>query len=380
MCSELNKLFNLIQSTGLNPDSWETGVNVPIYKSGDPTIPSNYLGITLNSSLEKLFYQILNNRVVEYLEDNDLLSKEQSGFTKGFRTTDHIFVLRKIIDKYINNRNARIYACYVDFQKAFDNAWHDALLLNLHNTGIQGKCFQTIRDMYRNSSGCVKTTDGYSRKIPVLKGVHQGNLLSPKLINIFINDTTTAMTGNHSPSINTNTVQIPCLLYADDIVILPQTKTGLQNKLDRLYDYCSTWGLQINRDKAKVIIFSRTDPKLKLFSKFRDDIIETTDSYKYLGIIFHKRGSFTNAQDHLTKQANRTAQVLRRTYRNENIRVDAITQQLDSLLLPILTYGSEVWYPYTEQLEGDPNEQLSKAAQDTNNHMRMPTLNSVGRS
>ena len=44
MCSVLNKLFNVILSTGFNPDSWKTGVNVPIYKNGDPTNPSNYRG------------------------------------------------------------------------------------------------------------------------------------------------------------------------------------------------------------------------------------------------------------------------------------------------------------------------------------------------
>ena len=44
------------------------------------------------------------------------------------------------------------------------------------------------------------------------------------------------------------------------------------------------------------------------------------------------------------------------------LRVDAITQLLDNLQLPILTYGSEVWYPYTEQLEGDPIEQLFKSS------------------
>ena len=139
---------------------------------------------------------------------------------------------------------------------------------------------------------------------------------------------------------------------------MSQTKTGLQNKLDRLYDYCSVWGLQINRDNY----LHSHRPQTKLFFKCGDDIIETTDSYKYLGIMFHKSRSFTNAQDHLAKQANRAAQVLRRTYRNENIRVDAITQLLDSLVLPILTYGSEVWYPYTEQLEGDPIEQLFKSS------------------
>ena len=54
MCSVLSKLFNVILGTGLNPDSWKTGVNVPIYKSGDPTNPSNYYEITLNSSVGKL--------------------------------------------------------------------------------------------------------------------------------------------------------------------------------------------------------------------------------------------------------------------------------------------------------------------------------------
>ena len=68
----------------------------------------------------------------------------------------------------------------------------------------------------------------------------------------------TAMAGNHSPSIN-----IPCLLYADDIVILSQTQTGLQYKLDRLCDYCNAWGLQINRDKTMVVIFTRKDPKIQ---------------------------------------------------------------------------------------------------------------------
>ena len=121
MCSVLSKLFNVILSTGLNPDSWKTGVNVPIYKSGDPINPSNYRGITINSSLGKLFYQILSNRVVEYLEENDILSKQQAGFRKGLRTTNHIFILIKIIDKYISNRNGSICACFVDFQKAFDS-------------------------------------------------------------------------------------------------------------------------------------------------------------------------------------------------------------------------------------------------------------------
>ena len=205
-----------------------------------------------------------------------------------------------------------------------------------------GKCFWTIQDMYRNSSVYTKTTHVFSREIPVMKEIPQGNTLSPMLFNISVNDITTAVTDNHSPIINNDTVQISCLLYADDVVILSQTKTGLQNKLDRLCDCCNARGLQINRDKTKVIICTRTVPKSKLFFKCGNGITETTDCYKYLDIIFNKSGSFSNAQDHLAKQANKAVQALRRTFRNESIRVDAITQLFDNLVLPILTYGSEV--------------------------------------
>ena len=97
MCNALNKLFKVILSTGLNPDSWRTWVNVPIYKSGDPANPSNNRGITLNSSLGKLFCQILNNIKVDYLEDYNLFSKEQAGFKKGFWTADHTFVYERAL-------------------------------------------------------------------------------------------------------------------------------------------------------------------------------------------------------------------------------------------------------------------------------------------
>jgi flagellin-specific chaperone FliS len=46
------------------------------------------------------------------------------------------------------------------------------------------------------------------------------------------------------------------LLYADDIVLLSESKGGLQNSLDELYRYCSNWKLQVNSDKSKIIVFN----------------------------------------------------------------------------------------------------------------------------
>ena len=85
-------------------------------------------------------------------------------------------------DEDINIKNGRIYIRFVDFHKAIDNVWQDALLLKLHNIGIQGKWFfLAIQDIYRYSYVCTKTTDRFSRELPVLKGIHQGNTLSPQI-------------------------------------------------------------------------------------------------------------------------------------------------------------------------------------------------------
>ena len=128
----LNRLFNTVLSSGIYPDTWCTGTVIPIYKSGDKENPSNYRGITVNNCLGKLFNTIINKRIVTYLETNKLLSDTQIGFRPGRRTTDHIFLLKTIIDKY-KHQKKHVYACYVDLSRAFDTIWRDGLFYKLSN-------------------------------------------------------------------------------------------------------------------------------------------------------------------------------------------------------------------------------------------------------
>ena len=58
-------------------------------------------------------------RLDNFLENNNLLSPNQIGFRKGFRTTDNIFILKTVINKYLNRRNGKVFVCFVDFKKAF---------------------------------------------------------------------------------------------------------------------------------------------------------------------------------------------------------------------------------------------------------------------
>ena len=98
------KIFNALLKTGQFPDSWTEGIIIPIHKQGNSSDPNNYRGITLNSCLGKLFshVHVLNERISKFLEDKSFIGREQAGFRKNHRTSDEIFIPKRIIDKYIH--------------------------------------------------------------------------------------------------------------------------------------------------------------------------------------------------------------------------------------------------------------------------------------
>ncbi len=87
------------------------------------------------SCLGKLFTSVLNNRVSEWCESNNVISDAQFGFQKGKSTVDAIFVLSSVIDKILNSKQ-RLYCACVDLRKAFDSVHRNALWLKLHGLGI----------------------------------------------------------------------------------------------------------------------------------------------------------------------------------------------------------------------------------------------------
>ena len=341
----LLKTFNYVLDTGIFPDSWKTGCNVPIYKSGCPTNPNNYRGITLTSTLGKLFCQILNTRICNYLEENDLYTNKQAGFRKNMRTSDQIFVINSLINEITKDKNSRLYCCFVDFSKAFDNVCHEAMLLKLAKIGIKGKCFDIIENMYSNACINVGYYDESMPSIKIKKGVHQGNNLSPTLFNVFVNDIPEKLKDNDSPFLEHE--QISCLLYADDLAILSTTKLGLQNKLNILEKYCDAWGLEINNNKTKIIVFAKQNPKTPFHFHFGTTLISVVDSYKYLGIVLHKNGTFTETENHLHNQSRKATFALKNILFGTELNPEIILKLYDALITPITTYAAETWFPYS---------------------------------
>ena len=143
----------------------------------------------------------------------------------------------------------------------------------------------------------------------------------------------------HTPSSLMDYV-IGCLLYADDLCVISESKSGLQHSLHNLYNYCQTWKLQLNVRKTKIVIFSTGKNKEQCNFKFGEDSIHVTDSYSYLGINLSSKGKFDLALNHLKEKANKASFVLRSSLcTGVTFQPDFPLKNFDSTIRPIITYA-----------------------------------------
>ena len=182
----------------------------------------------------------------------------------------------------------------------------------------------------------------------------QGCNLSPLLFNIFINDIHQIFNAECRP-LDMNKWPVSSLSFADDLVLLSESEDGLQNSLNKLEAYCNEWELKVNLSKTKVLVFNKPFTRKIKRLQFRIDnsLIEITNSYCYLCIDISNTGSSKKATDALYKKSLRA---LHSVYASLNVRSDETNVRLylklfDSLIKPVLLYGSEIWGPHC--LTGD---------------------------
>ena len=125
--------------------NWCLDFITPIHNGGIKSNPDNYRGICVMNSLLKVLCTIINNRLVEYTELSNLINHGQIGFKKSNITTDHVFTLKSLINKYVYDNKKKLYTCFIDFKKAFDSIWHKGLFNKLEINNINGKFLDLLK-------------------------------------------------------------------------------------------------------------------------------------------------------------------------------------------------------------------------------------------
>lgn len=347
MLPALVKLFNYILQTSVVPDSWKLGYITPIFKKkGDKLDPNNYRGITVTSSLGKVFSSVLNNRLIKYLQDNNIISDCQNGFKKGCRTSDNLFIIRTAVHKYLN-MNKKVYCAFIDFQKAFDSVCHKSLFFKILSTGIGGKFFRFIKSLYTSMVSCVKFPKGLSENFPVKKGTRQGDILSPALFNLFINDVINELEGVNPTPLILDEFKLTALLYADDLAIFSLSANGLQICLNKLQEFCNRCHLKINIGKSKILIFekSRKHKETRVQPKFfiNQQSLEIVTKYTYLGTSIDYKGNFYDGIEILSKKGLKAMYVIMKSVNSNNIKPSIALKLFNAFVAPILTYNCEIW-------------------------------------
>ena len=341
ICVPLKMLFNKSLNTATFPDKWKEAYVTPVFKSGDRQDKSNYRPISLLSNLGKLLERIVFKKLYEYCKENNLLTWRNSGYKKLDSTVNQmIFISHKIYDALSKGEEV----CFVslDASAAFDRVWHDGLIHKLKNKGISGTLLAWLVNYLTDRKQKVVIKGHSSDWNRNTAGVPQGSILGPLLFLIYVDDIV-------------NDIDSQILLFADDaslfeIINDPETSfLRVNNDLEKLSNWASSWLVKFNPNKTKYMIFSKklvkTDhPPLILNGRQ----IEKVSSHCQLGIVLHEGMQWN---DHVNKICEKAGQRLSAMTRIAN-KIDNQTKLSIylSFIRPTLEYGCAIFDNLSQEM------------------------------
>lgn len=339
----MKSLFDKIMTSATVPSVWKYAIIKLIPKSSmtDPCLPLQYRGISLMSTVCKIFTGVINTRITKHLEQSGIYAEEQNGFRKGRACIDHVFGLTSIIRKR-NAQGLPTYVAYIDAEKAFDRVNRNLLFYKLIGTGITGRVYDVIKCLYTGTQNTINLNGYMTDTFDCEYGVRQGDCLSPTLFGLFVNDLVADLSTNNSQDgVSIGDSRVNVLLYADDLALISDTPEGLQNSLNTLHAWWRKWRMKINSKKSQVVHYRKKTEVIFTLGGVTLDLVE---QYKYLGVILHEYMDFGVTADVLAASGGRVLGAIASKYfKIDGLGYSTYTKLFHSGVTPILDYCAGVW-------------------------------------
>ena len=243
-CSQLTTdLINAVVKEVKVLEEWNNSYIASLFKGkGSALDRGNYRGVKLTDQVLKVVERVLEKIIREYVVIDDM----QFGFIPGHATTDAIFIVRKLQEKFLE-KNKNLY-----------RVPHKVLWWAMRVVGVPEWIVVIVQAMYNTAKSKVRVNGSYSDEFEVKVGVHQGSVFSPLLFIIVLE----ALSREFF-------TRCPWeLLYADDIVLIAETLDLLMEKLKLWKDNMENKGLRVNMGKTKEMICGKGLDTIKPSGKY----------------------------------------------------------------------------------------------------------------
>ena len=231
---------------GVFPREWAVGYINLLPKGGDKRNPSNWRPITQTCIPGKILEKLVQKRLMSYLNDKNILSKDQYGFRSGYSTQKAIFELLCSLHLSLNHDDI-MGLLFLDISKAFHSLDHDVLIRKLSHISLADNSLNWFKS-YLNRTQYVRFNGTRSDSAVFKYGIPQGSCLRPTLFIFYINDIF-----NEIDNVNV-------MMFADNCVLYSSGKAwdDIHYKLQAGLDTYIMWGrehnLSLNAKKTKAML------------------------------------------------------------------------------------------------------------------------------
>ena len=338
LSTPLKILFDRCLIEGSFPAIWKRANVQPVHKKESKQSKTHYRPISLLPICSKIFEKIIFDQMYKFLNSNNLISQNQSGFRPGDSTINQLLsITTEIYQAFENYEETR--AVFLDISKAFDKVWHEGLIFKLKQNGINGTLINLIYSFLSNRKQRVVLNGYESDWEDVRSGVPQGSVLGPLLFLVYINDLTDNISSNMR-------------LFADDSSLFAiventhETHEKLCNDLSTISAWAYQWKMQFNPDISKQaieVIFShkikKPDHPLLVFNGIP---VARKDSTKHLGLILDERLSFRLHIKEALQKAKKGLGLLK--YMSRHVSRDVLDTMYKMYIRPHLDYADVIFH------------------------------------
>ena len=290
------------------PPIWRKAYVRPVIKSGSASLTSNYRPISLTCTCSKLMESIISRHMMEYLLDNELISKHQHGFISKRSSCSQLLESFQDWILELSHKNA-VDVIYLDYSKAFDSISHNKLVHKLSSYGFKHKFLSWIKCFLGERNQCALIDGHLSQYCPVISGVVQGSQIGPLLFIIFMNDIVDLF---EKPSV--------CKLFADDIKLYSRIESSSANtlklSLKKIQEWSLKWQMKINPSKSSTIKLGSL--KSEATYSINNVVIPEVHSIRDLGRVYDTRLKFDDYISKITSRAYQRIGLILRGFTSRN--------------------------------------------------------------